>query len=50
MTGWLKANANYSTSQCSRLRGNQLVDSIDILLEQAEQLSFNDARTCLRRW
>ncbi len=88
MTGWLKANANYSASQCGRLRqlarviddiprvgealhagrigtaqadelarvrsnprcGNQLIDSIDLLLEQAEQLSFNDARTCLRRW
>ena len=88
MTGWLKANANYSTSQCGRLRslarlvddlpqtgqalhaghigtaqadelarvrsnprcGDQLADSIDILLEQAEQLSFDDARTCLRRW
>ncbi len=88
MNGWLKANANYSAHQCSRLRrlaklvddipvvgealgvghigtaqadelarvranprcGAQLVDSIDVLLEQAEQLSFDDARTCLRRW
>jgi hypothetical protein len=30
--------------------GDQLVDSIDVLLEQAEQLSYDDARTCLRRW
>ena len=30
--------------------GDQLADSIDVLLEQAEQLSFDDARTCLRRW
>ncbi len=88
MTWWIKANANYSGAQCSRLRklarlvddlaevgealhsghigtaqadelarvranprcGDQLVDSIDVLLEQAEQLSFDDARTCLRRW
>jgi hypothetical protein len=88
MTGWMKANANYSANQCNRLRklarllgdlpavaealrnghigtpqadelarvrsnprcGHQLVDSIDMLLEQAEQLSFDDARTCLRRW
>jgi hypothetical protein len=88
MTGWLKANANYSTAQCTRLRrlarlvgdvpvigdalsnghigtaqadelarvranprcGDRLGDSIDVLLEQAEQLSFDDARTCLRRW
>jgi hypothetical protein len=88
ITGWLKANANYSGAQCNRLRrlarlvdtvsqvgdalwnghigtaqadelarvranprcGDQLVDSIDVLLEQAEQLSFDDARTCLRRW
>jgi hypothetical protein len=88
MTGWLKANANYSTAQCTRLRrlarlvddvpavgdalndgrigtaqadelarvrsnprcGDQLADSIEVLLEQAEQLSFDDARTCLRRW
>jgi hypothetical protein len=88
MTGWLKANANYSVAECSRLRklarladaipdagealhaghigtvqanelarvranprcGDLLADSIDILLEQAEQLSFDDARTCLRRW
>lgn len=28
----------------------QLPDSIRILLLQAEQLSFEDARTCLRRW
>jgi hypothetical protein len=88
MTGWLKANANYSTAQCNRLRrlarlvddvpgvgdalndgrigtaqadelarvranprcGDQLQNSIEVLLEQAEQLSFDDARTCLRRW
>ena len=88
MTGWLKANANYSNIQCSRLRrlarlvddlgevgaalhaghigtaqadelarvranprcGDQLGDSIELLLEQAEQLSFENARTCLRRW
>jgi hypothetical protein len=88
MTGWLRANANYSNSQCARLRklarlvddfdevgdalhagrigtaqvdelarvranprcGDQLGDSMDILLEQAEQLSFEAARTCLRRW
>ena len=88
MTGWLKANANYSAARCNRLRrlaelvddlpeagealhagqigtvqahelarvranprcGDQLTDSIDILLEQAEQLSFDNARTCLRRW
>jgi hypothetical protein len=88
MTGWLKANANYSAAQCNRLRrlaelvddlpdagdalhaghigtaqadelarvrsnprcGHLLAESIEVLLEQAEQLSFDDARTCLRRW
>jgi hypothetical protein len=88
ITGWLKANANYSGAQCNRLRrlarlvdtvpevgdalwnghigtaqadelarvranprcGDQLIDSIDVLLEQAEQVSFDQARTCLRRW
>ena len=88
MTGWLKANANYSVAECTRLRklartvddlpevgdalwnghigtaqadelarvranprcGDLLADSIDILLTQAEQLTFDDARTCLRRW
>jgi hypothetical protein len=87
-TGWLKANANYSSHQCTRLRrlaravddlpdigdalwnghigsaqadelarvranprcGDQLGPSIELLLEQAEQLSFDDARSCLRRW
>ncbi len=34
----------------NRRVADQLPDSIDILLEQAEQLSFEDARTCLRRW
>lgn len=85
MTGWLKANANYSGTQCNRLRrlarlvdelpdtgdalhagyvgtaqadelarvranprcGDLLVDSIDVLLDQAERLPFDDARTCL---
>lgn len=88
ITGWLKANANYSAGQCNRLRrlaelvddlpetgealhaghigtaqadelarvranprcGRLLANSIDVLLEQAEQLSFDNARTCLRRW
>ena len=88
MTGWLKANANFSNAQCVRLRklarlvddlgdvgdalhagrigtaqadelarvrgnprcGDRLGDSIEVLLEQAEQLSFDAARTCLRRW
>jgi len=88
MTGWLRANANYSGAQCTRVRrlarlvddlpevgealhvgrigtaqadelararanprcGDQLVDSIDVLLEQAEQLNFDTARTCLKRW
>ena len=88
MTGWLKANANYSGAECNRVRrlarltadvpevgealhagrigtvqadelartranprcGQQLVDSIDVLLEHAEQLSFDNAHTCLRRW
>ena len=88
MTGWLKANANYSAAQCNRLRrlaklvddlpdagdalhaghigtaqadelarvrsnprcGHLLTESIDVVLEQAEQLNFDDARTCLRRW
>ena len=88
MTGWLRANANYSGAQCTRVRrlarlvddlpevgealhvgrigtaqadelararanprcGDQLVDSIDVLLEQAEQLNFDTPRTCLKRW
>lgn len=29
---------------------DQLPGSIEVLLEHAEQLSFRDARTCLRRW
>jgi hypothetical protein len=34
----------------NRRVADQLGDSINILLTQAEQLSFEDARTCLRRW
>ncbi len=34
----------------NRRVADQLPDSINILLIQAEQLSFEDARTCLRRW
>ena len=34
----------------NRRVNDQLPDSIDVLLEHAEQLSFDNARTCLRRW
>ena len=34
----------------NRRVNEQLPDSIDVLLDQAEQLSFEDARVCLRRW
>ncbi len=34
----------------NRRVADQLPDSINILLVQAEQLSFEDARTCLLRW
>ncbi len=88
MKGWLKANANWSSSHvvsarklargivalpqvgealyaghigadqagelanvaANRRVNEQLPDSIDVLLDQAEQLSFEDARVCLRRW
>lgn len=36
MTGWLKANANYSTSQCSRLR--QLARLVDDIPQAGEAL------------
>ncbi len=34
----------------NRRVNEQLPDSVDVLIDQAEQLSFEDARTCLRRW
>jgi hypothetical protein len=34
----------------NRRVNEQLPHSIEVLLDQAEQLSFEDARTCVRRW
>ncbi len=88
ITGWLLANANWSSGQAARVRrsarlvttvpdageallagrigtaqadelarvranprcGHRLADSVDVLLEHVEQLSFADSRLCIRRW